>query len=84
MRIKLQNKTELKGYISQVGEDSLTLTDSKTGQKTTVAYLDIKDVKGAGLSKGAKIAIWVGVVATEVIAVLLVSQKSLNLGAMWM
>ena len=86
VRIKLQNKTELKGYISQAGEDSLTLTDSKTGQKTTVAYLDIQDVKGDGLSKGAKIAIWVGigVVAAVVIGVLLVSHNSGNLGAIRM
>jgi hypothetical protein len=82
VRIKLQNKTELKGYISQVGEDSFALTDSKTGQKTTVAYLDIQDVKGAGLSKGAKIAIWVGigVVATAAIGVLLVSHHVGDLG----
>jgi hypothetical protein len=86
VRVKLHNRTELQGYISQAGEDSFTLTDSKTGQKTTVAYLDIQDVKGEGLSKGAKIAIWVSVggVAAVLIGVLLVSHTAGNLGAIRM
>jgi hypothetical protein len=58
--VRLQNRTEVKGYISQAGEDSFTITNSKTGQATTIAYTDVREVKGKGLSKGAKIALYVG------------------------
>ena len=59
--VKLRDKSKLQGYISQKGEDSFSITDSKSGQTSIVAYRDVTEVKGKGLSKGAKIAIWVGV-----------------------
>lgn len=60
--VKLQDGSKLKGYISQAGEDSFTLTDSKTGQTTTLAYREVKQVKGqGGLSTVAKIGIGIGI-----------------------
>lgn len=59
--VKLRDKSSLQGYISQKGEDSFSITDSESGQTSTVAYRDVTEVKGKGLSKGAKIAIWIGV-----------------------
>lgn len=70
VNIRMLNGTKLKGYISQTGEDSFTLTDSKTNQTTTLAYADIKEVKGNGLSTGAKIAIFGGITAAVVVAVI--------------
>jgi len=68
--VKMLDGTKMKGYISQAGEDSFTLTDSKTKQSTVIAYRDAAQVKGGGLSKGAKIAIGVGVAAAATLTVL--------------
>ncbi len=68
--VKLKNGTKLKGYISQTGEDSFDLTNSKTKQTTAVAYRDVAQVKKQGLSKGAKIAIGVGIGAAVAVVVI--------------
>lgn len=67
--VKLKDNTKLKGYISQAGNDSFTLTDSKTGQVRTLAYADVTEVKKpGGLSLAAKIGIGVGI-AVGVLAI---------------
>ena len=68
--VKMKNGTRLKGYISQTGEDSFDLTDSKTKQTSVVAYRDVAQVKKQGLSKGAKIAIGFGIAAAVTVAVI--------------
>ncbi len=73
VKVKRQDGTTLKGFISQAGEDSFVLTDSKTRQTTTLAYQDVTQVKGPGLSKGKKIAIGVGVGAAVAAVVIGVS-----------
>ncbi|HEX8071601.1 MAG TPA: hypothetical protein VF546_16725 [Pyrinomonadaceae bacterium] len=52
VEVKLQDKTTLKGYITQAGADSFTLTDAKAGTSRAVAYADVAYVKksGGGLS----------------------------------
>ena len=60
--LKLRDKTKLKGYISEVSDDSFELVDDKTGSATTVTYRQVKQVKGNNLSTGAKIAIGIGIV----------------------
>ena len=60
--VKLKDKTKLKGYISDAGGDSFTLSDSKTGQTKTIAYRDVAEVKKqGGLSLAAKIGIGFGI-----------------------
>jgi len=60
--VKLQDGSKLKGYISEAGGNSFTLSDSKTGQTRTLAYLDVVQVKKqGGLSLAAKIGIGVGI-----------------------
>jgi hypothetical protein len=61
VKITLRDKTEVKGYISQIDADSFQVTDKKTGKVSTVTYDAVARVRGGGLSRGAKIAIWVGV-----------------------
>ena len=70
VRVKMLDGTKMKGYISQAGEDSFSLTDSKTKQTTAVAYRDVAQVKGGGLSKGAKIGIAVGIGAAVAVIVI--------------
>ncbi len=40
VEVKLRDTAKLKGYISDAGDDSFTVTDSKTGSSETVAYAD--------------------------------------------
>lgn len=83
VNVKMLNGTKMKGYISQAGNDSFTLTDSKTKQTSTLAYSDVAQVKGTGLSKGAKILIGVGVGAaiTAVVLAVAVDRALDNLGS---
>ncbi len=79
--VKMKDGTKLKGYISQTGEDSFNLTDSKTKQTNAVAYRDVAQVKKQGLSTGAKIALGVGiaVAATAVVLAVAVGQAQKDL-----
>jgi uncharacterized membrane protein len=51
VQVIMQNESELRGYISQAGEESFELTDSKTKQSRSIFYRDVKKVRGTGLSK---------------------------------
>ncbi|MGH9944924.1 MAG: hypothetical protein ACRD9R_21450 [Pyrinomonadaceae bacterium] len=61
VKVKLMDGTKLKGLISAAGEESFVLTNAKTKQTTTVAYREVREVKGQGMSRGAKIGIGVAV-----------------------
>jgi sRNA-binding regulator protein Hfq len=69
--VTLTNGTKLKGSVSQTAEDSFTLTDVKTGQKTIVLYTDVAQVSG-GFPNSAKIGILAGVAAAGVVVVAIV------------
>jgi hypothetical protein len=71
IEVKLRDKTKLKGYVSEAGEDSFVIVDEKTGASATVTYAQVKQVKGNNLSKGAKIAIGVGVILLPIIIALI-------------
>ena len=76
VRVKMLNGTKLKGYISQIGEDSFTLTDSKTKQPTVIAYRDAAKVEGRGLAGGAKIGIIVAAAAGATLIVLYIAFQN--------
>ncbi|HVG33271.1 MAG TPA: hypothetical protein VM911_09330 [Pyrinomonadaceae bacterium] len=60
VRVRLLDGREIKGYIAQAGEDKFLMTDEKTGQSTSVAYAEVKQIRGKGLSTFQKVAIgWV-------------------------
>jgi hypothetical protein len=65
VEIKLYDKTKLKGYINQIGENSFSVTDSTSGSTTEVPYRSVKQIKGNNLTVGK--AIVIGVVALLVI-----------------
>lgn len=69
VRVKMLNGTKMKGYISQIGEDSFTFTFSKNRQQTVIPYSDVARVEGRGLAGGARVGI---IVAAAVGATLLV------------
>ena len=62
VEVELRDKTKLKGHISEVGDESFAVVDDKSGTATRVSYPQVKRVKGNNLSKGAKIAIGIGIV----------------------
>ena len=70
IEVKLRDKTKLKGYLSEAGKDRFLVVDGKTGATSTVAYAQVKQVRGNNLSKGAEIAIGVGVILLPIIVVL--------------
>ena len=80
VNVKMLNGTKMKGFISQAGDDSFTLTDSKTKQTSTLAYSDVAQVKKQGLSTGAKILIGVGVGVAVTVVVLAVGFRNFDLG----
>lgn len=68
----MQREDNLKGFISQIGEDSFEVTDSKTRQRRTILYKDVEKVRGNGLSKTAIIGLAVvGAAAAVVLAVVI-------------
>jgi hypothetical protein len=73
IEIKLRDKTKLKGYISEINDDSFAITDSKTGAVTKVEYSQVKQVKGNNLSTGVKIAIGIGIGIGALILIALIA-----------
>ena len=72
VQVIMQNESELRGYISQTGEESFELTDSKTKQSRSIFYRDVKKVRGTGLSKTVITSLAVvGTVAAVVLYVVL-------------
>jgi len=76
VKVRLRNKTEVKGYISKTEDASFDVTDPTTGQATTIPYANVERVQGAGLSKGAKIGIIVGVAVAIVVVVFAAEFKT--------
>ena len=68
IKVRLKNKTEISGYISEAGDDSFVVIDA-TGKSNFVAYPQVAQAKGNNLSSKEKLAITL--VAVGVIAVLL-------------
>ncbi|MBX7172637.1 MAG: hypothetical protein K1X72_16835 [Pyrinomonadaceae bacterium] len=69
IQVKLKDGTKLKGYISNIGEESFSVTDEKTSVITEIPYPNAKQVKGNNLNKGVKIAIGVGIAIAVLIVV---------------
>ncbi|MEN3327210.1 MAG: hypothetical protein V7638_2017 [Acidobacteriota bacterium] len=70
VRIKLHNGSQLKGRIAQSSDTGFTLIDDKTGNRSDIAYADVVNVEGRGMSKSKKTLIAVGVVVGVAIAVI--------------
>jgi hypothetical protein len=69
--VRLRDKSEARGYISQIDSDSFQVTDPKNGRARTIEYQEVDKLRKPGLSTGAKIAIAAGVAAGVVVAVVL-------------
>ena len=67
VEVKLKNGTKLKGYVSQINDNSFVVVDDKTGVSTEIPYPQTKQVKGNNLSTGATILIAAGLVVALII-----------------
>ena len=61
VKVKMRNGSEMKGRITQSSDNSFTLTDEKSGNRSDIAYADVVNVEGRGMSKKKKTFIAVGV-----------------------
>lgn len=61
VKVVLLDGTKLQGYVSEARAETFTVTNAKTGAIVVLKYGQVKQVKGSGLSKGAKIALGVGI-----------------------
>lgn len=75
VEVKLRDKTKLKGYVSQINENSFVLVNEKTGTPTEVPYTQTKQVKGNNLSTGVKIAIGVGILVAVIVLIQVLSPS---------
>jgi hypothetical protein len=78
IKIRLRDKTELKGYISQIDDTSFQLTDKKTGNVTTVAFDSVEQVRGPGMAGSTKAVIFVGIGVAAAAIILGVLASILN------
>jgi hypothetical protein len=69
VEVKLRDNTKLKGYVSEIKENSFVVVDDKTGNVSEVPYPNAKQVKGNNLSTGVKIVIGVGIVLAVIILI---------------
>lgn len=72
-KVKLLDGRKLSGKITETGDDSFTLTDSKTNQTTTIAYRDVAQVTGKGFSNNNIIALGALAAAAVIVLVIVVA-----------
>ena len=82
VEVKLRDKTNYKGYITEVQPDSFTLKDAKTSNLQKFSYAEVEDVKkvGGGISTKTWIII-AGVAAGSVTTWLIVKPAFCDGGA---
>lgn len=76
VEVKLRDNTKVKGYISEAGQDTFTVTDSKTGASKTMAYADVSQVKKQGGGLSTRTWIILGAVAAAVVVVGIVAKPA--------
>jgi len=70
VKVKLRSGSEVKGRITQSSENGFTVIEDKSGTSTQIAYADVKNVEGRGMSKTKKTLIGVGIGTGVFIALL--------------
>jgi hypothetical protein len=76
VRVKMLNGSKLKGYISQIGDESFTVISSKTKQPTVIAYRDAEKVESGGLAGGARLGIIIGAAVGATLIILYIAFQN--------
>lgn len=74
VNVKTVKGEKIRGYITQVLDDSFDITEEGTRQITTIPYDEVESIKKPGWSKGAKIALGVGIGAAVVVGVIVTAR----------
>lgn len=61
VKIKLRDKTKIKGYISETGEDSFSVFDTETKTIVQIPYSKVKQIKGRNNLTEEQITIVLGI-----------------------
>jgi hypothetical protein len=61
VKLRMRDKTEVKGHISRIDASSFQVTEDKTGRVVTIAYNEVEKVGGRGMARNTKIVIFTGV-----------------------
>ena len=57
VKVLLKDKHKYVGRVTEANEDGFVIADSKTATPVRLAFVDVNQVSGKGLSTGAKVAI---------------------------
>lgn len=68
VKVKLRSGSQVKGRITQTTDNGFTVVEDKSGARTEIAYADVANVEGRGMSKTKKTLIGVGIGAGVFIA----------------
>ena len=72
VRVRLRDGTDLRGHISDIGNESFRVTEGATRKTTLVPYAYVQSLKGKGLSTAAKVLIFTGMGLAVVVIVVAV------------
>ena len=61
VKIRLRSGSQVMGRITQTSDNGFTLVEDKSGSRTEIAYTDVSNLEGRGMSKTKKTLIGVGV-----------------------
>lgn len=61
VKIKLRSGSEVRGRITRTSDNGFTVIEDKSGSSTEIAYADVRNVEGRGMSKTKKTLIGVGI-----------------------
>jgi hypothetical protein len=82
VEVKLRDDSKVKGYLSAAGEDSFTVTDTKTGSARTLNYAEVSSVsKSGGSSTRKKILIGAAVAAGVIVGIIFAREALCDGGA---
>lgn len=70
VKVKMRTGSQVKGRITGSSATGFTVIEDKTGSRTEIAYADVSNVEGRGMSKTKKTLIGVGIGAGVFIAAL--------------
>jgi hypothetical protein len=74
VKIKLFDKTEISGYISEINEGTFTVVNEKSNSAVEVPYPQVKQVKGSNKSNSVKVAIGLGILLAIVVVIALAGE----------
>ena len=75
----LKDRTKIKGYIGQAGNDDFVLRDRKTDSPTTIRYSDVSKVESnKGHSTARNLGLGIGIGAGAFLAILLIAIAHLD------